>query len=91
MTMIGADQGMRNLVQDRLADFIISVQPSERLAEPDHSGRGATYPGPGLGVVEGEGPARQAVPLDQLSRQGGGSIEFHDDPRSARRPRHEET
>jgi endonuclease/exonuclease/phosphatase family metal-dependent hydrolase len=82
-------QRVRELVQDRLADLGLVVQPRQRSAQADGARGVLAHACAALGVVELDAPPVESVLVTEVACQRVGLVEFHDaDPtRAHRQPR----
>jgi len=71
------DQGMRDLVQDRVAHLVDLVEERQRPRERDHLSRRPAAAKPPLGPVELEPPVGQPVRLHQLPREQASRVHIH--------------
>jgi hypothetical protein len=74
------DQGVRDLVQDRLADLTRREQRRQRPTQPDLASIEPAHARPGLGAVDNDAPLVEAVPAENLVREAYRFIDVHGAP-----------
>jgi hypothetical protein len=69
---------MRNLVQNRVADFIPFVQKGEMPRQRDPPVRVIAFTEPPPRVIELKSPIQQSMLMDQFAREIDGFVEVHE-------------
>ena len=79
MTVEGPDQGMGDLMEDRVAHVSLVVELREVGTERDRVGAETAYAGSGLGAVGADAPVAQPVLAQQAAPEREGCRNLHDD------------
>ena len=77
VTVARPDQGVGDLVEDRVADLAVGVEGRQRGAQTERAGREPADTRPALGGVVLDGPLGQAVHLQQVLGEGVGVAQVH--------------
>ena len=77
MAVLGADEGVGDLVEDRVAHLLLGVQLGQRTGEPDLPLAEPADAGPGLGSIGHDSPAVELVIGHQSSRHRQRVVHSH--------------